>query len=202
MLTDKDIKREHSKKAPEIRKRLKEFSGTRNPDDMFVELAFCICTPQSNAKRVSTVVNRRNVDALKSASQPKLANMLRTNARFHNNKSKYIVGARKMIPHLEKLPRDTVDARDFLVDSVKGIGFKEASHFLRNVGYRDLGIIDRHVINLMGELGVFRDPRVPTSRKKYHEMEQLVRDYAEKVEIDMDELDMLLWSIRTGFVFR
>jgi N-glycosylase/DNA lyase len=128
--------------------------------------------------------------------------MLRKNTRFHNNKAKHIVNARQYVTKLKYLDKDSVIAREFVVKNIKGLGYKEASHFLRNIGYRDLCIIDRHVINLMYELKVFDSTNTPSTPKKYLEMEQQIKDYAEKYNYDVDELDLVLWSIKTGFVFR
>ena len=115
---------------------------------------------------------------------------------------KHIILARKIIPQFSKLGQNTLVAREFLVSNVKGLGFKEASHFLRNIGYRDLCIVDRHVINLMHELKVFKNNDPPKNPKQYLLMEKTIKDYAKRIDIDVDELDLLLWSIKTGIVFR
>jgi N-glycosylase/DNA lyase len=170
--------------------------------EIFLELCFCLCTPQSKAVKVAQVVNKDNLSELMRSSQPKLAQMLRRNTRFHNNKARHIIAARRFIPNLKSLSRDPVIAREYLVRNIKGLGYKEAGHFLRNIGYRDLCIIDRHVVSLMYELKVFESDAMPGTQKKYLEMEQQIKDYAKRIKIDVDELDLLLWSIKTGHVFK
>jgi len=54
----------------------------------------------------------------------------------------------------------------------------------------------------MHELKVFQNNNPPKNPRQYLQMEQKVKDYAAKIKIDVDELDLLLWSIKTGFVFR
>jgi N-glycosylase/DNA lyase len=205
MLTHKQLHETYNKRESEVKKRLVEFSNNAknmNVNDLFVELCFCICTPQSKAVKVAQVINKANVKKLMVLEQAELAELLRRNTRFHNNKSKHIVNARKYLPQLVRLPNDSFEAREFLVKNIKGLGYKEASHYLRNTGYRNLCIIDRHVINLMHELKVFPDIKVPSTPKRYLEMEQQIKDYAKKHNYDVDELDLVLWSIKTGFVFR
>lgn len=204
MITHKKIKDEYRKSKGIIKKRLNEFkqSKPRNEKQKFLELCFCLCTPQSNAKRVAQVINNDNIDKLIYCEWNELAELLRTNTRFHNNKAKYILEARRFIPEIHKLPDDALIAREFLVKNIKGLGYKEASHFLRNLGYRNLCIIDRHIIDLMHQLKVFNTKKFPTTTKQYLAMEQQIKDYAKKIKIDVDELDLLLWSIKTGFVFR
>jgi len=192
----------------EVKKRLAHFSDNakRMTDkDLFIELCFCICTPQSKALKVAEVINAENADKLLTLEQSSLAEMLRRNTRFHNNKAKHIINARKYLPEIKRLnnhSKDGVIAREFLVKNIKGIGYKEASHFLRNIGYRDLCIVDRHVINLMHELKVFKNNITPSTPKKYLEMEKHIKDYAKKQGYDVDELDLVLWSIKTGHVFK
>jgi N-glycosylase/DNA lyase len=205
MLTHKKLKEHYATRRKEVQKRLNEFStnAKRMKDkDLFVELCFCICTPQSKATKVAEVINSANVDKLLCLEQFKLAEMLRKNTRFHNNKAKHIINARQYANNLKHLDKDSVLAREFLVKHIKGIGYKEASHFLRNIGYRNLCIVDRHVINLMHELKVLDSTTVPSTPKKYLEMEQKIKDYAKKYGYDVDELDLILWSIKTGFVFK
>jgi N-glycosylase/DNA lyase len=205
MITHKTIREEHKKKKSIIRKRLNEFKhGGKNSDEKerFIELCFCLCTPQSNAKRVAKVINNENIDKLMHCEWNELAELLRTNTRFHNNKAKYIIDARRFIPDINKLPNDALIAREFLVRNIKGLGYKEASHFLRNLGYRDLCIIDRHIIDLMHQLRVFKTKKFPTSTKQYLTLEKQIKDYAKRINIDVDELDLLLWSMKTGFVFK
>ncbi|MGV8087357.1 MAG: N-glycosylase/DNA lyase [Candidatus Woesearchaeota archaeon] len=208
MLTHKKLREHYSKRQKEVRLRLKEFSiNSKDISDkkLFLELCFCICTPQSKAVKVAEVINSNNIDKLINLPQIELAELLRKNTRFHNNKAKHIINARSYINEIFVLKnsiKDGVVVREFLVKNIKGIGYKEASHYLRNIGYRDLCIIDRHVITLMHELGVFNDLSTPTTAKKYLKMEQEIKDYAKKHGYDVDELDLVLWSIKTGHVFK
>lgn len=208
MLTHKRLGDVYKKRRSEVRKRLREFSDNAKKmgiNDNFIELCFCICTSQSKAVKVAQVINKDNIDKLLNAKQPELAELLRKNTRFHNNKAKHIIAARKYLPQLAELSKDDFDsleAREFLVKNIKGIGYKEASHYLRNTGHKNLCIIDRHVISLMRELKVFPNAKPPSTPKKYLVMEQKIRDYAKSKGYDVDELDLVLWSIKTGYVFK
>lgn len=193
---------EYNKKKSIIAKRLKEFARPKSDKSLFVELCFCLCTPQSNAKRVASVINEDNYEKLFNADIDEIKDILRSNARFHNNKAKYIVAARDFFQEIKKLPKHTGNAREYLVKNIKGLGLKESSHFLRNIGYRDLCIIDRHVVNVMHDLNVFKNKKMPANQKEYFKMEKKLKDFAKSINIDVDELDLLMWSLRTGFVFK
>jgi len=88
------------------------------------------------------------------------------------------------------------------VQNVKGFGYKEASHFLRNIGYRGLAILDGHIIHSLHQLKVLRTDERPKSRKEYLAMEEKMKKFADKTGIDLDELDLLFWSMRTGKVLK
>jgi N-glycosylase/DNA lyase len=198
----KHLLNEHLKRKKVIKKRLKEFSIPRTDKQLFLELCYCLCTPQSNAKKVSEVIHEGNLNKLLHADIDTIKELLRRNARFHNNKAGYIINARRYIKDFKSLPKDTTIARDFLVKNIKGLGLKESSHYLRNIGYRNICIIDRHVINIMHELNVFSHDKPPKNAKEYLFMEQQVKNYAKQIGIDVDELDLVLWSMRTGFVLK
>jgi N-glycosylase/DNA lyase len=94
------------------------------------------------------------------------------------------------------------DRRDWLARTpgIKGLGYKEASHFLRNVGFKGYGILDKHIVRCLAELGVIDSPKPPTTRNRYLEAEQRMKSFADEVGINFDELDLVLWSMRTGKV--
>ena len=60
--------------------------------------------------------------------------------RFPNVRSSFIIEARKKMYQLENVIKSANDGnqlRDWIVKNIKGIGYKEASHFLRNIGFNN-----------------------------------------------------------------
>jgi N-glycosylase/DNA lyase len=94
--------------------------------------------------------------------------------------------------------------RDFLAANpgIKGIGYKEASHFLRNVGFNGYAILDKHILRTLAELGVIDSSKPPTTKKKYVAIEVRMREFASEIGIGVDELDLLLWSNKTGEILK
>jgi len=191
-------------KKKDIRKRLMDFKELNHApkNKKFLELCYCLCTPLSNAKKVYGVINEKNKKVLTNGTEKQVQKLLKSNCRFHNNKAKYIVQSRDYIKHLDKLPKDGFEARELLINNINGIGYKEASHFLRNIGYRDLAILDGHIINSLFELGVFRNSNRPANREQYLQMEQEMKKFAKQTNIKLDELDLLLWSNKTGEILK
>ena len=132
--------------------------------------------------------------------------------RFPNARPEYIVITRNYLQRSfsmrlrERLEsfRDASERRDWLAQDprIKGLGYKEASHFLRNVGFKGYGILDKHVVRCLAEMGVIKSAKPPTSRKNYMETEGRMREFADRVRIDFDELDLVLWSMKTGEVLK
>ncbi|MFY9553769.1 MAG: DNA lyase, partial [Blastocatellia bacterium] len=96
------------------------------------------------------------------------------------------------------------ERRDFLAAnrSVRGIGYKEASHFLRNIGYRGYAILDKHVLLRLSEFEVIETPKPPSTRTRYLAIEEKVKVFASSIGIDFDELDLLLWYTKTGEILK
>ena len=83
------------------------------------------------------------------------------------------------------------------------MSWKGSSHFLRNIGYGDdFAIISSHIINVLHELGLLETLDPPSGKKEYLEIERKFQDLARTLEIDVKELDLVLWSMRTGKVFK
>jgi N-glycosylase/DNA lyase len=139
----------YKKQRSQIKKRLAEFKsvGEKGGKKLFVELCFCLCTPQSKAVNCNEAVRRLGASSkLFKGSPESVAKHLKGLVRFHNNKAKYIVEARQKLCNAP-MQQDPAQIRSWLVENIKGLGMKEASHFLRNIGFgNDLAIIDRHIL--------------------------------------------------------
>ena len=90
----------------------------------------------------------------------------------------------------------------WLIHNVRGLGWKEASHFLRNIGYRNLAILDRHILKNLKHHNVFRTTPKTLTPKKYRAIEKGFASFANAVGISMDELDLLFWSNETGEILK
>lgn len=99
---------------------------------------------------------------------------------------------------------DPVERRDWLARErrIKGLGYKEASHFLRNVGFSGYAILDKHILRSLCELGVTDSPAPPGTRARYLKTEEQLRAFARDVQVDFDELDLVLWSMKTGEILK
>ncbi len=198
----------------DIERRLELFSQIwERGDDMelFYELAFCLFTPQSSAFR-----SQEAIDILKNgglgmkAGFEELSDILRI-VRFRNNKARYFMEARSRFVsdspgslrrELSMLP-DAAGKRLWLEGNIRGYGLKEASHFLRNIGFgSDLAILDRHVLRNLVRLKILNEIPASLSRLRYEAIERKMTEYAGISGIPMDHLDFVLWYNETGRIFK
>ena len=139
------LMRDYRQMKDRIRTTLLEFEGVglQSGERIFEEMAFCLCTPQSNARSCfSAVRSLAEADLLLRGTRRAVGNVLRGRVRFHNTKAGYILEARRTFRDQSGRPRimeklghgDPVSHREWLVRTVKGLGYKEAGHFLRNIG--------------------------------------------------------------------
>ena len=140
-----------------VDKRLKEFRnlGERGNEDWFCELCFCLLTANARASSAMNIQKQIGVNGFLHSPSENIASVIRMNKhRFHNNKAKYIVGAREFCNVKDILAGlESVEAREWLVENVKGLGMKESSHFLRNVGFGDVAIVDFHIVDQSTPVG-------------------------------------------------
>ncbi len=196
-----------------IQKRLEEFKQVlgRTEEEVFAELCFCLLTPQSSAKTCWDAVQRLREKGLLLKGSPKELEPILNTVRFNDSKAKYIVQARSTFSNDSGLCvkaqltsfYNPFELREWLVENVKGLGYKEASHFLRNIGLgEEFAILDRHILRNLAQLNVI--PEIPTSltRKRYLDIEEKVRRFSKEIGIPMSHLDLLLWSKETGWIFK
>lgn len=203
---------EYGKRKDVIKERLRQFRKVWEQPErrVFSELCFCICTPQSKAVHCDKAVSAmERSGTLFSGGRDRIKTGLK-GVRFPNNKAAYIVEARKLFTVDGDIRiKDKIDVfdifatREWLAGNVKGIGMKESSHFLRNMGFgSDLAILDVHILKNMVKYGIIKETPGSISMARYLELEDKVRKFAKKIKIPMAELDLLFWSMETGEVFK
>jgi N-glycosylase/DNA lyase len=186
-----------------IKSRLEEFqSNSKDPKKIFSELCFCICTANNSAER--GIRAQEKIDFY-SLPEPDLRKSMREIVcRFYNNKTRYILSARSGKDRIISMIASTKsgkEAREWIVENVPGLGFKEASHFLRNIGYTDVAIIDFHIIDLLVDEHIIKRPKSVT-KLKYLEIEKILESIAAKAGVNLAELDLYLWYLETGKVLK
>lgn len=185
-----------------IDQRLKEFNelGKADNDEWFSELCFCLLTANSQAQRAINIQKYLGVKGFLEDSQEYIAQTIKSlGHRFHNTKAKYIILARKYKNIKDQLKGlMSIEAREFLVKNVKGLGYKEASHFLRNVGYHDIAIIDRHILKFLYQNNLIQEMPKVVTKKIYLECENILKKY----QVPLDKLDLMIWYHITGKVLK
>jgi N-glycosylase/DNA lyase len=163
----------------------------KSPKEMFYELCFCLCSPmtkwESNVK-----VNRqlRNIHYYSTDITSKRLRGIVKPVRFFRNKAGYLQGAKsnwKEILEVLRSDRGPKAKRKWLVTNINGLGWKTASHFLRNaIGITNLAILDTHLLKYLGHEG-------GVSTADYMELEKELRRRAEKRNISVAVLDAVVF---------
>lgn len=199
---------------PKIEKRFEEFAAlwqSASNERLFVELVFCLLTPQSKAKVCWQITKELwSSGMLFKADAITLAEAIK-NVRFRNTKAINIVASREMfLPPQGTGLREWLshyngvnDMRGALVVNVRGIGYKEASHFLRNIGLgKDLAILDRHILRNLLHYGVIECLPTTITKRRYLEIEEKMRCFASTIGIPLAHLDLVFWYMATGEIFK
>ncbi len=208
------LKKIYRIKKREIFSRLKEFKKLwpdGNDEEIFTELAFCILTPQSKAKSCWDAIMKINENDLLLKGNAEQIKQGLNCVRFKNKKAHYVVKARELfmkdgsvsIKLLLSVFADSYECREWLVQTVDGLGYKEASHFLRNIGLGEkIAILDRHILRNLKELGVIKEIPKSISRAKYLQIEKNMIEFARQIDIPISHIDLLLWYKETGEIFK
>ena len=208
----RDLISEYNKKKRSIKRRLKEFKSVWSGSDkrVFSELCFCICTPQSKAVYCDKAVSDLEKSGILFRGDLRQIKAGLIAVRFPNNKARYIIKARELfdaggdIRIKDKIDVDNIPkTRKWLAQYVAGIGFKEASHFLRNIGFgNDVAILDVHILRNLKRYGVIKKIPLSLTKKSYFNIENKMRAFSQRIKVPLEELDLLFWSIQTGFIFK
>ncbi len=227
-----NLKQQYNNKKDKIKERLSQFerffneplswhyinnemrlvpSEKSDDERIFEELSFCICTANASAE-----MGLRSIDAIRNIinveNADRISERLKGIHRFNNARAAYIVHTRNYLKNSLNFQlknkilsfKDKNELRNFfaLNKDIKGLAYKEASHFLRNIGFKGYAILDKHIINSLHEFGVLETNDKPKNSREYLKIEQKYEDFSKDIGIDMDELDLLLWSGKNGRILK
>lgn len=197
-----------SEVSEKVEKRIEEFEevGKQGNNRWFSELSFCVLTANSSAQLAIDIQKDLGSKGFIELSLDDLIEKLEDHGhRFYNTRAEYIVENRKYSNEIKEIITDFSDprqARGWLVENIKGLGYKESSHFLRNVGYKNLMIIDRHILRILCDEDIIeRNPNTLT-KKKYLDIEERVDSLSEKVGLSLAAIDLYLWYMETGKILK
>jgi N-glycosylase/DNA lyase len=213
-LNIEELKLIYQQKQKQIKARLAEFAevGRTGADErLFEELTFCIYTAGASARMgLRCVESARPV--LMTGSKADIQRALEGRHRWPDGRGAYVYETREYLREVCGLRMrellasfESAEARrDFFAANpgVRGLGYKEGSHFLRNIGYRGYSILDKHVLARLHEFGAIESPKPPTTKKRYVALEESMKLFAESIDINFDELDLLLWYTKTGEILK
>ncbi len=196
---NEQLKLEYNNKKDKIRERLQQFKKffnepyswfyrnnelvlltveTKDDHRLFEELAFCIFTANTSAEMGAKAVDAvRNV--LVNGNADEMTRRLEGIYRFNNIRPAHIIHTRNYLKNTLNFQlknkiksfKNKDELREYFVENVKGFGYKEASHFLRNIGFKGYAILDKHIINSLHEFGVLNSNNKPKNAKDYLEIE-------------------------------
>jgi len=123
--------------------------------------------------------------------------------RFYTKKAKYINGTLENI-YLNKLTiKEILNQEDCINETRKniinyslGIGPKQASMFLRNIGYySEFAVLDKHVLDYMRLMGLISISGVSfSSILVYQKIENKLKSYADSYKVNLLHLDLAIWT--------
>lgn len=193
----------HRQRRTAIRQRLREFTEVP-PSEYLYELMYCLMTPQTSAESADKVVGRlKQLLFETSAVDPEpILRDRRHYIRFHKTKTQRLLKMKEEFPTIASAlatSASPVELREWLVKHVKGLGYKEATHFLRNIGRNGgLTILDRHILRNLQRYGAIRTVPKSLTKKRYLSVERRFIEFSGSIGIPVDELDLLFWSMETG----
>lgn len=190
-----ELERIRVEARPLVEARWAEFEELRqrgSEDDLYSELCFCILTANWSAHggmRAQKLIGH----GFSILSLEELTEKLKAvGHRYPEARAKYIVENRWLLGKLKEVIAQP-DPREFIVKNVKGLGWKESSHFLRNVAFPDYAILDKHVLRTMHLHGLIDEIPKGWTRKKYLDYEKRLRKAADAFGESLGKFDLYLW---------
>ncbi|UCH71519.1 MAG: N-glycosylase/DNA lyase [Thermoplasmatales archaeon] len=188
-----------------VKNRITEFKkiDKKSNEKLFQEICFCILTANFNAEKCIKIQKEIGDDFLFSSEKNLVKKLVSFGHRYPNARAKYITDSMKCKEFLKDIihNNDGNELREWLVKNIKGFGYKEASHFLRNIGFDDYAIVDFHIVDILVKHNLIDRPKNLT-KMKYLDIENNLKELAKKTNLTLAELDLYLWYMETGKILK
>lgn len=198
-----ELKSEYKDRKQEIKECLSKFKKIRTHKDIFYELCYCVMTANGSARAAKNAQEQlEKTDFLHTG----IIGECVKGVRYPNKKEKYILN------NHTKIIADKIDLTTYLSGNIyelrekiannklyfKGIGRKESSHFLRNIGFSELAILDRHILKTLNDLDVIDTVPASLTKRRCLEIEEKLKVFCKGNGIPVDEFDILIWTSESG----
>ena len=208
-----DLLKLYAEIKPVILTKMNSFQKTWENGNVAIwqELCFCILTANTSASLA--LLTMEKLVSINFDSPSEILTVLKKWYRFYNTRTDYITTTREFLKQdcsldlkqkIESFGSDKISLRDYfaLTKLIKGLGFKESSHFLRNIGFLGYSILDKHIMRSLVEFDVVSSVKPPRNRSEYLTVETLMQQFAKNLSISVDHLDLLLWYRKTGEIIK
>ncbi|MBI5224017.1 N-glycosylase/DNA lyase [Candidatus Micrarchaeota archaeon] len=193
--------------SKQIQIKIETFSQIRHkkdPEELFLELCFCILTANYTSEGGIRVHGEIGNDFLTLEETQLAKRLTEVRYRFPNLRAKYIVKAREERTRVVEAIGQKwtqIELRNFLAQEIYGLGLKEASHYLRNIGFFEVAILDFHIIDILERHGIIKKPKTLT-KSKYLSIEKKLDQISKMTKLTQGELDFYLWYMETGKILK
>ena len=182
--------------------RLHQFENVeRTEKALFEELAFCVFAANSSAKMAQKAVSLLK-PILHTGDESQYKSAVKGKVRFYNVRSEYLAYNFEYVQKTSLRKMICVDKPRKELLNLKGIGMKEASHFLRNTGHSGYVILDKHIREIAYKLEILETASYESSYENYILKEAKIIEFCETNNLDIDVFDLAAWSYKTGKILK
>ncbi len=167
-------------------------------DEKFSELTFCTLTANTSAE-MGMRCEARILAEQKYDVESLRKTLVACRYRFPNTRSRFISMNYKKMDLLDDILQKD-ERRELLVENYIGIGMKEASHFLRNIGYFQYPILDKHIQRFLSSY--FGKEVKIKNKRDYEKEEKLFLEISGEYGLEPGIMDLVIWYIMTGKVLK
>ena len=185
----------------------------RSEDDLWRELVSCILGSRVRFETAHAAVERMDdMHLLSSSRRPARFDQYekdtvtalsggypfyRMRANQIRRAAEHVYCTRGSIRDLLVHAGDVCSARRLLAAEVSGLGPKQASLFLRNIGYaKNVAVLDVHVLTYMTWVGLIDAPlRSVSTVHKYETLEDSFIEHAWSFDCTPDQFDLAVWVV-------
>jgi N-glycosylase/DNA lyase len=187
-----------------------QFIVERRPEEIWKQKIFCVLSSQFNAHRAASIADNIvqeisffDFPLSYTGIEAACSNFLRSSKighRFPNIRAQQIWHCWFLFSQIKDQYHEFIQsfeteerARTEIAAIFPGMGLKQASMFLRNIGAcKNLAVIDAHALYY---LEVFHDWTVGhLTPKRYLEAEAILRDDASRYSLEQNVFDTIMWA--------
>lgn len=174
----------------------KEFASIISKAELLQQKTYKLFSKEQYSKKIINMLNEPSLCSFRNST-------IKTKYPFPNSRANYIadtfyfINGETDIGSIVYFSCGENEKRNMLIENIRGVGPKQASMIMRNLGlFGDFAVLDTHILDYLYIQGITEKRIISINNiVEYEKIEKRYCEYAKSIDVDSSILDISIWIV-------